>query len=56
MKASVEAMRNKKKGSYKASRVFIFPQTTLRRYVKDRQKSSSGAIKTTLGRQASSSL
>jgi hypothetical protein len=43
-------MRNKEKGSYKASRFFNLPQTILRRYVKDRQKSSSETIKTNLGR------
>jgi len=37
MKAAIEAIRNKKIGSYKASRVFNVPQTTLQRYVKDRQ-------------------
>jgi len=35
--------------SYRASRVFILPQNTLQRCVKDRQKSSSEAIKTKLG-------
>ena len=39
MKAAIEAIRNKEMGSYKASRVFTVPQTTLERYVKDRQKS-----------------
>jgi len=39
MKAAIEAIRNKEMGSYKASRVFNVPQTTLERYVKDRQKS-----------------
>ena len=48
-KAAIEAMRNTAMGSYKASRIFIVPQTTLQRYVKDRQKSSSEAIKTKLG-------
>jgi hypothetical protein len=51
MKATIEGRRNKEKGSYKASRVFNLPQTTLRRYVKDRQKSSSETIKTKLGRK-----
>ena len=51
MKAAIEAMRNKEKGKYKASRGFNFLQTTLRRYVKDRQKSSSETIKTKLGRK-----
>jgi len=38
-------------GSYRASRVFIVPQTTPERYVKDRQKISSEAVKTKLGRK-----
>ena len=37
--------------SYRASRVFNLPQTTLERYVKDRQKSSSETVKTKLGRK-----
>ena len=45
MKATIEAMRNKEMGSYKASRDFNLPQTRLQRYVKDRQKSTSEAIK-----------
>jgi hypothetical protein len=45
-----EAMRNKEIGSYKTSRFFSLPQTTLQRYVKDRQKSSSEVIKARLGR------
>ena len=45
MKVAIEAIRNKEMGSYKASRVFKIPQTTLQRYVKDRQKSSSETIK-----------
>ena len=36
-------------GSYKASRFFNVPQTTLERYVKDQQKSSSETVKTKLG-------
>ena len=51
MKAAIEAMRNKEMGSYKASRIFNEPQTTPERYVKDRQKSSSEAITTKLGRK-----
>jgi len=51
MKAAIEAMRNKEMGSYKASRVFNVQQITLQRYDKDRQKSSSEAIKTKLGRE-----
>jgi len=51
MKAAIEAMRNKEMDSYKASRVFSIPQTTLQRYVKDRQKSSSETVKTKLGRK-----
>jgi len=38
-------------GSYRASRVFNLPQTTLERYVKDRQKSSSETVKTKLDRK-----
>jgi hypothetical protein len=38
-------------GTYKASRLLNLPHTTLRRYVKDRQKSSSEAVKTKLGRK-----
>jgi len=44
-------VRNKEKGSKKASKFFNLPQTTLRLYVKDRQKSSSETIKTKLGRK-----
>ena len=44
MKAANEAMRNKEMGSYKASRFFSLPQTTLQSCVKDRE-SSSEAIK-----------
>jgi hypothetical protein len=51
MKAPVEAIRSKEMGSYKASRVFNVPQTTLERYVNDRQKISSEAMKTKLGRK-----
>jgi len=51
MKAAIEAIRNKEIGSYKAYRVFNVPQTTLQRYVKDRQKSSSDTVKTKLGRK-----
>jgi len=45
MKTAIEVTRNKDMGSYTASRVFILPQTTPQRYVKDRQRSSSEAIK-----------
>ena len=38
-------------GSYKASRVFNIQQTTLERYVKDRQKSSIEAINTKPGKK-----
>ena len=48
MKAAIEAVRNEDMGSCKASRLFNLPQTTLQRYVKDRQKSSSEAIKQNL--------
>jgi hypothetical protein len=51
MKVAIEPMRNKEMGSYKASRFFNLPQTTLQPYGKDRQKSSSEAIKTKLGKK-----
>jgi len=51
MEAAIEAITNKDMGSYKASRVFNVPQTTLERYVKDRKKSSSERVKTKLGRK-----
>ena len=51
MKAAIEAIRNEEMGSYKASRVFNVPQTTLVRYVTDRLKSSSETVKTELGRK-----
>jgi len=45
MKATIEAMRNKEMGSYKTSRIFTLPQTTLQGYVKDWQERSSETIK-----------
>jgi hypothetical protein len=53
MKAAIEAMGNKEMGSYKASRVFNVPQTTLECYtsIKAREKSSNEAIKTEVGRK-----
>ena len=51
MKAAIKAIRNREMGSYKASRFFKVPQTTLGHYVKDRQKSSSETVKTKLGRK-----
>jgi hypothetical protein len=36
MKATIEAMRNKEMGSYKASSVFSVPQTTLECCIKGR--------------------
>jgi hypothetical protein len=51
MKAAIEAMRNKQMGSYKASRVYNMPQTTLQHYIKDQEKSSNEAIKTKLSRK-----
>jgi hypothetical protein len=51
MKALVEAVRSKEMGSYKASRVFNVPQTTLELYVNDRQKISSETIMTKVGRK-----
>jgi hypothetical protein len=38
-------------GSYKASRFFYVPQTTLKLYVKDRQKNWSETVKKNLGRK-----
>jgi len=38
-------------GSYKASRFFNVPQTTLERYVKDQKKSASETVKTKLDRK-----
>jgi hypothetical protein len=49
MKAAIEAMTKEEMGSYKATSVFNLPQTTLQRYVSDRHKRSSEAIKTKLG-------
>jgi hypothetical protein len=46
MKTAIKAIRNRKMGSYKASRFFSVSQKTLERYVKDRQKSSSETVKT----------
>ena len=46
MKVAIEAIRNKEMGSYKTSRVFSEPYTTLERYLKDRQESSSETEKT----------
>ena len=51
MEAAIEAIRNKEMGSYKASRVFNVPQTTLERYVNDRKESSSETVKIKLGRK-----
>jgi hypothetical protein len=48
MKAATEAMRNKEMGRYKPSRGFNVPQTTLERYINDREKSSNEAIKAKL--------
>jgi hypothetical protein len=51
MKAAIKAMRNREMGSYKTSRFFNVSQTTLERYVKDQQKSSSKTVKTKHGRK-----
>ena len=51
MQAAVEAMRNKEMGSYKASRVFNVPQTTLERYVKNISKTPEAVVKTQIGRK-----
>ena len=47
MEAAIEAVRNREMGSHKASRFCNLPQTTLHRYVIDRQESSNEAIKQT---------
>jgi len=44
MRAAIEAIRSQEMGSYKTSRVFSLPQTTLQSYVTDRE-SSREAIK-----------
>ena len=51
MTKAIDAKRNKEMDNYKAFRVFNVPQTKLERYVKDRQRSSSGIVKTKLGRK-----
>ena len=51
MKAVIEGKRNKEMSSYKASGVFNVPHTTLECYGKDRQKNSSGTVKTKLVRK-----
>jgi hypothetical protein len=51
IKAAIKTIRNREMGSYKASRFFNVPQTTVEGYVKDQQKSSSGTVKTKLGRK-----
>jgi uncharacterized HAD superfamily protein len=51
MKAAIEAITNNEMSSYKASRFFIVPQTTLERYMREREKSSNEAIKTKLSRK-----
>lgn len=50
MKAAVEAMRSNEMGSYKASRVFNVPQTTLERYAK-KQEDATEVINTKMGRK-----
>jgi len=45
MKEAFEAIMKEEISSYKSCRVINLPQTTLRRYVKDLQKSSSEAMK-----------
>ena len=51
MEAAIEAIMNKEMGSYKPSRVFNVPQSTIERYVKERKKSSNETVKTKLGRK-----
>lgn len=50
MKAAVQAMRNEEMGSYKASRIFNVPQTTLERYAK-KEEDPGEVIKTKMGRK-----
>jgi hypothetical protein len=50
MKVAIEAMRNDELGSYKASRIFNLPQTTLKSYVKDRGSSSEAVKQNWAGR------
>jgi len=45
------ALGNKEMGSYKSSREFKVPQTTLKHYVKDLQKITGEAVKPKLGRK-----
>lgn len=52
MKAAINAVKNKEMGSYKASRVFCVPQTTLERYVSNSDKESNELITTKLGRKS----
>jgi len=49
MKATIKAIRNREIGSHKASRFFTVSETTLERYVKDQQKSSSETVKNKTG-------
>jgi len=56
MKAAIKVIRNREMGSYKASKFFNVPQTTLEHYVKDQQKSASETVKTKLGRKQVLSL
>ncbi|KAJ8968235.1 hypothetical protein NQ317_011351 [Molorchus minor] len=49
MKAAVQAMRNKEMGSFKASRVFGVPQTTLERYAKN-DTPADEIVRTKMGR------
>jgi hypothetical protein len=51
MKEAIKAIRNREMGSYKVSRFFSVPQTTLELYVKEQQKSSCETVKTKLGRK-----
>jgi hypothetical protein len=43
-----EVLKNKEMGSSKSSKVFKVLQTTLKLYVKDRQKNSSESVKQNL--------
>jgi uncharacterized protein with FMN-binding domain len=44
-KVAIEATRNRKMGSYKASRVFNIPQTKIECYVKDGRKAQVKQLK-----------
>lgn len=51
MKNAVKAVRKKEMGSFKASRIFNVPQTTLERYVKMSDKEDGSASPNSIGRK-----